>query len=1716
MREAIQRSRSRGLQATRRPGSVAGRDEPRAAAIGLLALEPRIVFDAAGGATAEQFADQIAQQQAEIAVEAPQAEADPGQADTPDTIDYALVSSAAAGGRSEIAFIDAAVTDIGALISKLDPAIEIVLLDQSRDGVEQIAEALSGRTDIDAIHILSHGEAGELRLGNSQLNLSSISGQHADELSSIRSALSEDADILIYGCDVASGDAGAAFVTALATATGADIAASIDDTGHAARGGDWDLETRTGLIEADLIDAPEWNGLLAPFNISATSAPVVRDNTGAVATAVTGGDGVTRHITDVTKMVGATAVWQNAGFVGATAIDLRATVLSITDTNPNAGQDPTLNFAISNGDDASVRIENAEVRIRWDAFAAGTYNPATGTGIIAQGDVGFFIRDIDAQGHLYSAPGVMTYYNMTGIKPQESVRAEFDELFSYQAEAPGITHLTIGLNVDPDTGATVTNPADPSFGKITATNLVDTELAGSESGVKFNWNNVSSWEVTYRVAPPPGQLLFDAVPTNGVADGSLAGTSHGQRFFDHDGDGDLVFVSPQTVFMRQLDLDANNSTQTGTGYQTTFIENGSAVAVVDADVDITGLDTNVASATVTLTNAKPADQLLVNGSTAASGTVNGLAYTITSAGGAITVQLTGATTDPTVYETAINQITFSNTSDAPDAADRLIEVKFSNGTVDSNVALATIHVTPVNDPPSIDLDVTSTPPVPGVPDTISLSFSSPPVISNDGQTEAVNGAGNGETAVYANVGTVNGQAVDLRAVVVSRTGADVSFSVVGDDANITVPGTVGVEDNAVVRWEMVLAGTNTPITGDFSVLVTDLDQSNAFANRYERITLNTNELDSYVLNGTTDITATIAGGEITFSPADDDTGSPGVDPTNAVQLAFGGTSSFTVKYTRSFGGNFTLDGNFTGSFFTSPATVDTNPDFGGTFIEGGAPIAIADTDMAITDDGQIASATITLTNPQTDDQLNIPATLPAGISVDPASTSTNIILTGVATTADYDAAIKAITFENTSATPNDTVIRTIDVVVTDDAGAPTNTATSYINVIAVSFNEPPVGVNDTIPVTEDTPVTQNVLGNDTDSDGDPLTIASAAIDIDGDGNPDALTLGAPTAMVTSTGAAIGVITVAANGDVTFTPAQNYTGPVPSLTYTPNDGTVDGTPATVTFGPIVAVPEAPSGSDATITIPEDSTYTITVADFGFSDPDGDAFDHVELTTLPANGTLLLNGVPVSAGDEIPVADITSGLLTFVPAPNANGANYASFQFVVCDDSAPSLFTETFGAGTGRASFATAGLTGTTTYSYDGTDTIQDGDYALVSGIDPSLGNWWNTTDFATFDYSQTDHTGDPNGRFMVVNASFDAGEFYRQGVTITQGGDYQVSVALANGNSFTVKPNVTISILDASNAVVATVNTGDLPDYTSANNWQTYSLSATLAPGNYSFVLVNNAPGGFGNDLYVDDIVFAANPPSCDPTPNTMTFNVTPVNDDPVDGDETVNVTEDTPVTGSLITNTTDVDGGAPTIQDFAISGEAGPFALDTPILISGVGTLTVNTDGSYAFTPVADYDGPIPAVTYTVTDGNGGTDTSTLQLVMVPVNDPPVATDDGPITVVPGSTTNIAVLPNDSDVDGGALSVTGIIDPANPGVVIPIGGGNPSTVTLASGTTVTLLARRHAWTSSWRPATPTPRHSITRSPTATAATTPRPSRWPATPTATASPMPPTSTTTTTA
>jgi hypothetical protein len=168
-----------------------------------------------------------------------------------------------------IIFVDAQLGDVDALISGLPDDAEIVRIDPSSDGLEQIANSLTGKSGIDAIHIISHGSQGRLYLGNSVLNNESLAS-YQGQLSAIGSSLTENGDILLYGCNVAQGDSGVQFITSLSQSTGADIAASTELTGAAALGGDWLLEAQVGQIEAIGIAPQEYNGTLFDGAISAS------------------------------------------------------------------------------------------------------------------------------------------------------------------------------------------------------------------------------------------------------------------------------------------------------------------------------------------------------------------------------------------------------------------------------------------------------------------------------------------------------------------------------------------------------------------------------------------------------------------------------------------------------------------------------------------------------------------------------------------------------------------------------------------------------------------------------------------------------------------------------------------------------------------------------------------------------------------------------------------------------------------------------------------------------------------------------------------------------------------------------------------------------------------------------------------------------------------------------------------------------------------------------------------------------------------------------------------------------------------------------------------------------------------------------------------------------------------------------------------------------
>ncbi|WP_427773128.1 Ig-like domain-containing protein [Comamonas thiooxydans] len=233
-----------------------------ASAVRPLALEQRFMFD---GAAAVDVAHAAADSAAPAAAE--------HTADAASALRHALTAeaqrmtegSSGAPQRQEVVFVDNRVQDYQQLIRGLKPGTEVVVLDSSKDGLQQIAGYLDGRSGIDVVHVLSHGDTGKVQLGNLWLDSQNLAS-HSQALASLGKALNADGDILLYGCEIGADGAGRDFIESLAKSTGADVAASTNLTGAQSRGGDWVLETSTGSIEAALpfalADVSDYDGVL--------------------------------------------------------------------------------------------------------------------------------------------------------------------------------------------------------------------------------------------------------------------------------------------------------------------------------------------------------------------------------------------------------------------------------------------------------------------------------------------------------------------------------------------------------------------------------------------------------------------------------------------------------------------------------------------------------------------------------------------------------------------------------------------------------------------------------------------------------------------------------------------------------------------------------------------------------------------------------------------------------------------------------------------------------------------------------------------------------------------------------------------------------------------------------------------------------------------------------------------------------------------------------------------------------------------------------------------------------------------------------------------------------------------------------------------------------------------------------------------------------------
>ena len=259
-------------------------------------LEQRIMLDGAGASTFLDLIDERNQQ--EIKKNSKNKDIYKEGTQTNTEIPFTTVAREARNDRKNIVFIDSQVKDYREITKSFRENTEVYLINSNEDGFKRIDEVLKDRENINALHLIGHGSAGQILFGNAFLNNDTIDN-YKSTLSSIGQSLTDTGDILFYGCNVASTDQGQLLIKKISEITKADIAASDDLTG---KGGDWELEKQFGLIGEEELKVKNYNHALGSLST----------------TGVLSGSGVTHIDSNVTMM--------NSGNVGLGASGAYATV----------------------------------------------------------------------------------------------------------------------------------------------------------------------------------------------------------------------------------------------------------------------------------------------------------------------------------------------------------------------------------------------------------------------------------------------------------------------------------------------------------------------------------------------------------------------------------------------------------------------------------------------------------------------------------------------------------------------------------------------------------------------------------------------------------------------------------------------------------------------------------------------------------------------------------------------------------------------------------------------------------------------------------------------------------------------------------------------------------------------------------------------------------------------------------------------------------------------------------------------------------------------------------------------------------------------------------------------------------------------------------------------------------------------------------------------
>ncbi|MDF5575027.1 tandem-95 repeat protein, partial [Vibrio parahaemolyticus] len=532
------------------------------------------------------------------------------------------------------------------------------------------------------------------------------------------------------------------------------------------------------------------------------------------------------------------------------------------------------------------------------------------------------------------------------------------------------------------------------------------------------------------------------------------------------------------------------------------------------------------------------------------------------------------------------------------------------------------------------------------------------------------------------------------------------------------------------------------------------------------------------------------------------------------------------------------------------------------------------------------------------------------------------------------------------------------------------------NLDILPINDAPNAENDVITTEEDTAVTIDVLVNDSDVEGDALSIQSASVPSE-QGSVDIV-----------------------DGKLVFTPAENFNGEA-TITYIVTDGDLtDEANVTVTVTP---VNDSPVAVDDTTSIQEDTAVTIDVLT-NDTDVDDDKLS-IESASVPK---------------EQGTVEVVDGKLVFTPAENFNGD--AEITYTVTDGE---LTDEA------KVTVTVNPVNDAPTIKVDAVESITEDAVSTDTVI--------ATLEVADTDTPEDQLTvsleNNSNGYFVLVG---DEVKLTQAGVDAVNNDelnlkDLTISASVSDGVNPTANDSDSLivnRVNDAptvENAIADQVLSEDFDAYTIDLNEVFKDTDSSLefsASGNNSIQIsiVNGVatitPTADWNGK--ETITFTAKDPSNESVNQTVDFTVAPVVDIEADS---ANVVEDTPTIISVLGN----DTFESTDKVVSLDAENGPKN----------GTVIVNNDGTVTYTPDDNYVGE-DTFTYIVTSG-GVSESAIVEVNVTPVNDAPVAKEDIATTQEDTAVT-IDVLSNDSDVDGDKLSIESASVPKEQGTVEVVNG----------------------------------------------------------------------------